>query len=463
MAQQHQRPVRHEPNASQMRQMKADAQQSVQDAADQIKPIQQQVMMEQMRKEREERHRRLAELKKQQQWEKEAQLAKEKGSSPLKDGKVADVSKPIQKDEDAQEQKTILDEQVSVEKPKKKKKRLLKWIIAGIITLFVLIAGGVGAVFYCLSPVSDSTETVFVSIPEGSTITEAAWLLQYQGLIHSARVFKLYGMGLHSEGKNIQAGRYKFSPSMSCQEILDKMIQGDICKGEITVVIPEGKCVTEIADILAENKICSADAFKKECAQLSKYKAKYPILASIPNDQGRDLEGYLFPATYSWDKNTKPDLIVDEMLACFVSNYAGLYLEQADDMGKTVDEIVIMASIVELETKFDEDKPKVASVFYNRIETGMPLQSDITVDYALGSKHSVLSTDQTKVDSLYNTYIYYGLPVGPICSPSTAAIEAALYPADTNYLYFVADMDTGKIYYNETLEGHNEDVAKHMK
>ena len=123
---------------------------------------------------------------------------------------------------------------------------------------------------------------------------------------------------------------------------------------------------------------------------------------------------------------------------------------------------VYKRQIVELETKLPEDKANAASVFYNRIAQNMPLQSDITVDYALGKKHAVLTEEQTKIDSPYNTYQNLGLPVGPICSPGKSSIDAAINPAQTNYLFFVADMDSGKLYFNETLEGHNADVQKYM-
>ncbi|MDP2843573.1 MAG: endolytic transglycosylase MltG, partial [Acetobacterium sp.] len=137
-------------------------------------------------------------------------------------------------------------------------------------------------------------------------------------------------------------------------------------------------------------------------------------------------------------------------------------LKQTKEMDKTVDEIVIMASIVELETKFVEDKANAASVFYNRIAENMPLQSDITVDYARGEKTPVLTTEQTKFASPYNTYINTGLPFGPICSFGETSLEAALNPAKTSYLYFVADMDSGKIYFNETYDEHLEDVQRYM-
>lgn len=343
-------------------------------------------------------------------------------------------------------------------------KRVLIVIGSILVLLAVLVAAWNFYYDKMLEPVSDSQDSIVVEIPEGSTIKDVAGILYDKGLIRSAMIFESYA-GRHSRGtKQIQAANYAFTPSLSSVEIFNRLLEGDAYSGAVPITIPEGKNIKEIADILEKNHICSASDFIAETNNLSKYKEKYPILSSIPEDKtGRvPLEGYLYPDTYQFVSGMNVESVVSAMLGRFQDKFDANMQAKATSMGKSVDDIVTMASIVELETKLDEDKANVASVFYNRIAAGMPLQSDITVDYARGTKTAVLSTEDTKIDSPYNTYIHTGLPVGPICSPGLPSLNAALNPATTNYYYFVADMSTGKIYFNETLEGHNADVEKYM-
>lgn len=354
----------------------------------------------------------------------------------------------------------INNQQISEETPKNR--RTLGLVI---LLIFAVLLIGSAVAFYeiNLMPVGGSSESIIVEIPNGATISDVANILEEAGVIRSALVFRSYA-GRHSRGeKQIQAANYEFNRQMSAQEIFNKMLEGDAYLGEIKITVPEGKNLKEIAKMLEDHHVCDAQAFQDECKNIKKYKAKYPILSSIPDGLDRDLEGYLFPATYYWNSDTKPSVVVNAMVSAFVDYLTPDMEKQAKEMGKTVDEIIIMASIIELEIKMPEDRANCASVYYNRLKAGMPLQADITVDYALGSKHAVLTTDQTQVDSPYNTYINYGLPIGPIGSPGVESIKAALNPAKTNYLYYVSDLETGKTYFNETYEGHLADCEKHMK
>lgn len=344
----------------------------------------------------------------------------------------------------------------------KKKLFITIGILVGLLVLLIVAWN----LYYTsmLNPVSDSTEEVIVEIPEGSTIKDVAKILHDKGLIKNAMIFESYA-GRHSRGtKKIQAANYKFSPSLSSVEIFNRMLDGDTYSGVVPVTIPEGKNIKEIAQILEDGHICSATDFINETNKISEYKEKYPILSSVPEDkEGRvPMEGYLYPDTYQLASDSDPSTVVNMMLNRFTEKFDTSMQQKAKDQNKSIDDIVTMASIVELETKLDEDKANVASVFYNRIAANMPLQSDITVDYARGTKTAVLSTEETKIESPYNTYIHTGLPVGPICSPGIKSLQAALEPATTNYYYFVADMSTGKIHFNETLDGHNADVEKYM-
>lgn len=342
---------------------------------------------------------------------------------------------------------------------------------AGVLICLALIAALIilARTLYvkALEPVdpADTTPVLF-TVSDGELSSEVAENLKEAGLIRNAMVFESYA-GRHSYGgAEIQAATYQLSPSMPVSEIFTKLVNGDSYSGPMgTVTIPEGKNLKEMAPIVEQAQICSADAFLAEAAKVAEYQQQYPILSSIPADKvpQRTLEGYLFPDTYNVSQEGDgASNLVHAMLTRFSEVYTPEMQQQTAEAGKTVDDIVILGSIVELETKLPEDRPYAASVFYNRMAQNMPLQSDITIDYINGTKTPVLTTEQTQVESPYNTYINLGLPFGPICSPGLSAMEAALHPAQTDYLYFVADMDSGKLYFNNTLEGHNADVAKYM-
>ena len=345
---------------------------------------------------------------------------------------------------------------------KKPRKKIFIGIVCFLAFAVLLIAGWLIFYNYNLSPVGTSDQSVIVNIPQGTSIEEIGNILNAKKLIRNQMVFKSYA-GMNSRGEqSIQAGVYEFKQNMSTREIVDKMLKGEIYKGENSITIPEGKTLWEIGDMLQARGICGSEDFIKEASKVSEYKAKYPILKSIPDGGDRTLEGYLFADTYFWGKGTKPEVIVSAMLDRFVSVFDEQKQEAAKKIGRSVDEIVILASIVEAETKLAEDRTTVASVLYNRLAIDMPLQVDSTVNYGMGQKIVILSTAQTAVDSPYNTYTNKGLPVGPICAPSEGAFEAVLNPAKTDYLYFVSDLTTGKMHFNETIEGHDDDVAEHM-
>lgn len=340
--------------------------------------------------------------------------------------------------------------------------------IIAIILLLLVILGATGVFSFnyfigkMLEPVGTG-EVVYVEIEDGMVISDVAKLLVEKNLIKDAFAFEFQAKRENSASQ-IQSGSYGFSPSESAKEILDRLTSGDVV--DATITIPEGRNIKEIAEILQSNDVCDGDAFIEETTKVSEYQKMYPILSGIPLEAKdgvkRTLEGYLFPDTYKFAPNTDPAEVVTAMLDRFIEVYNEDDLKRTKELGKTVDEIVVMSSIVELETKLEEDKANAASVFYNRIAANMPLQSDITVDYARGEKTAVLTTEQTQYPSPYNTYINTGLPFGPICSFGESSLKAALYPAETKYLYFVADMKSGKIYFNETYEGHLADVQKYM-
>ncbi len=306
-------------------------------------------------------------------------------------------------------------------------------------------------------------EPTSIEIPLGYSLSDVAQLLKDQELIRDAFAFEYFAKREDLE-EGIQAGYYEISPEWTAQEIIEKLTTGEVENKSFT--IPEGKNIEEMAKILETKKICVAADFIAETKKVSDYQEKYAFLKDIPleseNGQSRTLEGYLFPDTYTVKVNATTEEIINTMLNRFDEIYGSKYLKRTAELEKTIDDIVILASIIELEAFHQEDKAPIASVFYNRLDIDMPLEADSTTNYARGEKKVILTTEQTRIDSPYNTYVYPGLPFGPIGSPGQESIEAALYPAQTDYLFFMSNIETGKTYFNKTYEEHLQDVDTHL-
>lgn len=353
------------------------------------------------------------------------------------------------------------------EKIKEQVKRSRRKVFITIIVI-ALCAVGLCAgwrIYYNsqLEPVSSSKKKIIVEIPEGSNIDDIAKILYDSGLIKNRMVFQSYA-GRHSRGiKQIKAANYRFTPSMSSVDIFNAMLNGKDYDGAVAITIPEGKNIKEIGAILESRHICSSADFINETKKVSEYKKNYSILSSYPdNAEGRTpMEGYLFADTYQFTSNSSAATVVSKMLANTQSKFSDAMLNKISDNHQTVDQILTMASLIEMESKLDSDKPKIASVFYNRLAKNMKLQSDATVNYALGEKKTNITNSDLKVDSPYNTYANTGMPIGPICSPSLKSIKAAISPAKTDYLYFVSD-SSGKTYYANNLQDHQANVDKYL-
>ncbi|GGE43067.1 hypothetical protein GCM10011391_22350 [Pullulanibacillus camelliae] len=340
-----------------------------------------------------------------------------------------------------------------------------------VIALAIIIIGGITFIFYyihhSLAPVSSSSDKkIVVAIPSGTSVEGIGDLLESKGLIHSSPVFRYYAK--YKNQTDFKAGIYQFSPSMSVKDVIQKMENGDVDRqAALTVVIPEGFTVSQITERIAKKTGMSTKAIHDKLTNRdyikTHYMKKYPFLKDAILDKKikSPLEGYLFPATYGYDKK-KPNLdtIIDKMLDK-TQTILNKYQKQinTNSLG-SVHKILTMASIVEREASQPEDRQKVAGVFYNRINKGMPLQSDITVLYALGSSKQKVTYKDTEVSSPYNTYHQKGLPIGPINNPSEASISAVLNPADISDLYFYA-RPNGKIIYTKTLAEHDKVVNKY--
>ncbi len=311
-----------------------------------------------------------------------------------------------------------------------------------LIVLIAVIAGGLASWWRNgLASVNkqDNTAKIFV-IEKGAGLREIANNLKTEGLIRDATVFFLLTKQLNYD-KKIEAGSFRLNPSMTTEEIIKALTHGTL---DIWVTIPEGKRADEIADIFKETLPTFDESWR------TSLKAK---------------EGYLFPDTYLFARESTIDQIIEKMTENFEVKYQELSGPSLKSFTK--DEIVTIASMVEREARHDSDRALVASVILNRLEIGMALQIDATVQYALGFqedenrwwKKSLTSTD-LKLNSPYNTYKNAGLPPTPIANPGFLALEAVVNPANTNYLYYLSDKD-GNNHYAETLEEHNANRQKY--
>ncbi|MBA7542674.1 Endolytic murein transglycosylase [subsurface metagenome] len=233
----------------------------------------------------------------------------------------------------------------------------------------------------------------------------------------------------------LKYGEYNLNPSMNLLQILDKLVKGEVIVYKIT--IPEGYTYTQIAELLDKKEIVEKETFLK-----------------LAEDSEKKWEGYLFPDTYEVPKKYGAEKMLEVMLSNF--NQIAIenkFTEKAEKIGFSLNEIIILASIIEKEAKFSEEKSKVSSVFYNRLEIGMKLQSCATIQYILETPKEILDENDLKIDSPYNTYLHKGLPPGPICNPGFDSIMAALEPEEEDYLYFVLG-ENGKHIFSKTYQEH---------
>ncbi|MEE1049228.1 MAG: endolytic transglycosylase MltG [Clostridia bacterium] len=326
-----------------------------------------------------------------------------------------------------------------------KRKNFPLKITAGIL-LIILIIFAVVMVFD-VNGIGGGDTPIDMMVTDGATLRSIARDLKATGIIQSNLIFRLYA---RTTGNGIyQMGMHSFTPSMKYKDIiaeLEKMPETDT----YTVTIPEGFEIWKIADELEKAGIINREVFMRE---IETGNFDYPFVAAIPARENR-LEGYLFPDTYTFSGKESEHSIINTMLDNFNKNVVPVY-EQSGTT-QSLDEIVKLASVIEREAAGDADRALVASVFVNRINKGMKLESCATVQYILHERKTILSNEDTLIDSPYNTYLYGGLPVGPIAAPGLKSIEAALHPAESNYMYFLANAEGTESYFSETYEEHTE-------
>ena len=312
------------------------------------------------------------------------------------------------------------------------------------LMFLLLLAIAVGVAFFMYARQKYATQYRVDSyrevwVPKGAGLNKTAQILAESGTIENALWFILFARALQLENQ-LKAGEYAFEGDISYAKVLDKLVKGDVIVRSLT--IPEGKSLVEIKKIVQENPYLSGD-----------------ITLALK-------EGEILPETYHFVRGEKRDAILEKARQAMKKTLTEAYNARADNLPlKSAEELLILASIVEKETGIASERAKVASVFVNRLNQGMKLQTDPTVIYAVTNGTMDLGRPIYKrdlaYDSPYNTYVYEGLPPAPICSPGKAAIEAAANPEKTVYLYFVADGVTGGHRFAKSLAEHNANVARY--
>ena len=318
-----------------------------------------------------------------------------------------------------------------------------------LFLVFVVLVAAGAAAFTLLVPAGPRTET-FVDINPGMSTMQIATALKQQGIIWSKDAF----LGLYvARGRTLKAGEYRFDHPARMTEVWDRLRRGDVYT--IAVTIPEGSNIFDIGARMEAAGLGPKDAFVAA--------AKQDKALIVDMDKtAPSVEGYLFPDTYHFERHTTPQ----EMMAVMVRRFR----QQAQQIGLTMDyhQTVTLASMVEKETPVDQERPMVASVFENRLEKDMPLMTDPSVIYAAlleGRYRGTIYQSDLAADSQYNTYKHGGLPPGPICNPGLKSLQAAMHPAATDYLYFVAASadPSGQSRFSSTLEEHAKDVEAYRR
>jgi len=298
-----------------------------------------------------------------------------------------------------------------------------------------------------------SRETIVFTVEKGWGDEEIAKNLQELKLIRSGAFFRVYTV-LSLRHSMLQAGKYNLSPRMSAYQIIKKMAKGDVIRNKI--VILEGWNAQGVAEYLDAKGVCDKEHF---IFLLEKdYSESFDFLKDKPKDV--NLEGYIFPDTYEISETETCESTLNLMLSNFGRRLNRDLRDEISSQNKSIFEIVTMASMLEKEVRSLEDKKIVSGILWKRLNVGMPLQIDATVNYVTGKNDPAVLIKDTKIDSPYNTYKYKGLPKGPISNPGMESILAAIYPTETKYWYYLSD---GRTIFSETFEQHVAAKAKHLR
>lgn len=348
-----------------------------------------------------------------------------------------------------------LEARLNALQPSRNKRRRKRRSNVGPAILGIMLLVGVLGVIYLIystavggdrQAASDtSSEKATVEVVKGDTLSSVADKLDEAGVIGSATLFKLEAR-LGGSSTEIKPGEYSFGPDDDTDAILRKLTSGKDVP-TFAVTIPEGLTLEQTAETVAASSNISAADFEAAAK-----KTDYGY-AFLKDPAVKTTEGYLFPKKYEFEEGTNASQMVDRFLEQYLIETEGLDIEGAKDrLNLTEHELVTVASLIERESANSEERPLVASVIYNRIRQGMPLQIDATIQYARGEPKEELSLDDLKIDSPYNTYENPGLPPGPIASPSRESLQAAIKPAETDYVYYVLKANGKEHYFTNNYD-----------
>lgn len=331
-----------------------------------------------------------------------------------------------------------------------------------LILVVILSIVGIGGVYFVYSEIGpynkSNNDEVIVEIPSGSSTKAIATILADNSLIKNEMVFT-YNAKISGQASSFKAGKYSLKQSQTNNEMIDIIASGRVVVEGIKVTFPEGLTYSETIDILVKNDLGDEEVFVEYIYSPEEF---YDDFEFLDEEDITTLEGFLYPSTYYFDEKSDEKQILTVMLNQFKKVYNDVLVDEIENTDMTLQEIVNLASIVEKEAIFDEDRPIIASVFFNRLDINMPLQSDATLQYAFEERKEIVLYKDLEIDSLYNSYKNRGLPPTPISNPSVESIEAVIYPKQTDYLYFVATMQGGNNY-STTYQQHLDYVREYKE
>lgn len=313
----------------------------------------------------------------------------------------------------------------------------------------VILLAGIRWYITGVGPVNKDPTPILVAIPAGSGVRQIGGILKEKGLINSNLLFSLLSRGWD---RQLKAGEYNLSADMGTYRILDVLRSGKTALVQVTV--PEGLTFRQIGALLDSKGLADAQRFETLCRDREWFE-KLGI-------REKDLEGYLFPETYHFEKNTSEEKIVKTMVAEFFQRFDSTRRQSAQEIGMSVHQVVTLASLIEKETAVGSERTLISAVFHNRLKKRIRLECDPTVIYALENFDGNIKKKDLSIDSPYNTYRYHGLPPGPIANPGEDSIHAALHPAPMQLYYFVSKND-GTHHFSKTFSEHNKAVYRFQK
>ncbi len=348
--------------------------------------------------------------------------------------------------------------------------KIIKYLFSALAIAVVIAAVIIFSYYSDINtPANENGTAIKFTVAKGEGVKQISQELFQAGLIRSKFHFTTY-VSQTKTAANMQAGVYQLSPAMTIKQIVAELVAGKVINEEKEITIIPGWNLRDIAQYFQSAGIASSTAFYKLAGEplhkyasgsLPDYAAEFSVLADKPKNYS--LEGYLFPDTYRVYNNAKPADVILKMIGNLDAKFTPQMRSDIAQQGKTIYQIITMASIIEKEVRKTEDMKIVSGIFWNRLKIAQPLGSDATLSYIYNDNNAAHSLEQIKVDSPYNTYRFAGLPPGPICNPSLDAIMAAIYPAATDYYYFLTNPANGETIFAKTLDEHNRNKQKYLR